>query len=198
MSLGAYKIKLRRNKDAGKGFYQYSLTYKKGTGHTSQVSYDILSAIAGDSDLLIELNTDLFYGVSPEPDKYAEKFLKDVQSLNLEYISRKVPSQYPVTVLGVTIRRRDNMQAYEIAAYVPNVIWKNASFKDVLPACGARYYIARETMDAKAVVNNLPDLSEEQKISMFRLVVFHMAELERFGIVSASDSEELLGLLGLR
>ena len=47
-----------------------------------------------------------------------------------------------------------------------------------------KYYIARETMDAKAVVNNLPDLSEEQKISMFRLVVFHMAELERFGIVS--------------
>jgi len=197
MDLARYKIKLRGGKDARKGYYQYSLTYRGG--ENSPAAYDIISALAGDSDIIIEFNTDLFYGVSQEPDKCAEKFLEDIRSLNLEHVSRRVPSQYPVVFLGITIGRMSKVQAYEIAAYVPNNVWKDPSFRDVLPSCGARYYIAGNPTDAGAVLAVLPDLSEERKASMFRLILFHVAAFERFGIISAGDAEkELRGLLGLK
>lgn len=199
MDLVPYKIKLRRNRNTDNGLHQYALTYQRGNGHINQAGYDILSALTGDSDLIIELNTDLLYGVSPEPDKCAEKFLEDIRNLNLAHSSRTAPSKYPVRFLGFTLERRDKKQSYEIAAYVPNKVWKNASFRDVLPVCGARYYITREPMDAQTTVDNLPALSEEQKAAMFRWILFHVNEYARFGILSAADSEkELRGLLGLR
>ncbi len=199
MDLAPYKIKLSKNKDGNNAYCQYVLTYKKGKGHAGQAGYDILSALAGDSDLILELNTELFYGVSREPDKCAEKLLKDIQALNLEHYYRMVTSGTPLRLFGLTLERKDKKQAYQIAVHVPNRIWKEPFFRDVLPACGARYYIAREPMDARFVLDGLFDLSEEQKAAMFRRVLFHLAEQGVIGIMSAEEQEnELRSLLGLR
>lgn len=198
MDLAQYRIKLRRNRDGSSRLHQYALTYKRVKGHINQAGYDIVSALAGDSDLIVEFSTDLFYGVGTDPGKCAEKFLNDIQSMNLEHISRKVPSQLPVVILGINMGKKEKLQAHEIAAYVPNRVWKSPSFRDVLPVCGARFYIAGEPADARKALDNLFDLSEEQKAAAFRMILFHMAEYERFGIMSASDMEkELRGMLGL-
>lgn len=199
MELAPYKIKLCRNKNTGDGSCQYSLTYKIGKGDISQAGYDILSALAGDSDLIIELNTDLFSGVSQDPWKCSEKLLSDIQTYNLVYNSRSGPSRALVHFFGMTVERRDKKQVQETAAYVPNSIWKNPSFRDFLPACGARYYITGEPMDARTAVDSLFTLPEEQKAVRFRMILFHMAQYARFGIVSEKVSEEeLRGLLGLK
>jgi len=199
MDLAPYKIKLSKNKVAGKSFHQYVLTYKTGRESAGQAGYPILSALAGDSDLILELDTELFYGVSQDPDRCAEKLLKDIRSLNLDHSSRLVASRRPVRFFGLSLERKDGKQAHQIAAYVPNRIWKEPFFRDVLPACGARYYITREPMDARTVLDGLFTLSDEQKVAMFRLILFHLAEHRIVGIMSAEDQEvELRSLLGLR
>lgn len=199
MALDKYKLKLKKNKGrTDENLPGYSLSYKTNALNPNPAGYAILSALAGNHDVVIELNTDMFRNMSGIGEDAAAKFLKDAISRHLAHSCKKVRSEQMQTFFGFPTGSKRKKEAQRIAAYIPNVVWREESFQSVLPVCGAVYYFADEPMDAEAIVNDIWNMAEEEKASRFRMIVFNMAEFGQMGITTRSVGEEgLEGLLGL-
>lgn len=193
------KVKLKKNKTREDEIQPgYSLSYKTNVLDPNQAAYAILSELAQKHDVIIELNTELFLNFSTSKRDHSTKFLNDIRSRNLKCSFNKMPSDRHTAIFGVPIGNGKKETAQKIAAYVPNLIWKEESFRSVLPACGARYYIVEKPIDAEVTVNSLWNMSEEEKAVMFGMIIFNMAEFGQMGIVTNTvGEEELKRLLGV-
>lgn len=199
MAIGKYRIKIKKNRDTVNVDYpQYSLIYKKDTRNPNRASYDILSAFIGNGDIVMEYNSDLHIELGGKKMQYAAELLNQIHTYQLEFVHKNNPSQHRVTLFGVPLENRKKAEADEVVAYVPNHIWKEETFVDVLPACGARYYITRGALDAGSILDTLQKMSEEEKTETFKLIVFDLTSFGQMGIstkyLGLDDLNELLGI----
>jgi hypothetical protein len=194
-----YRIKLHKAANSKSGsFRRYSLTYSPRGENSSLVAYNIVAALAAGNDVVMELDSDLFPRGKINDMSYSEKLLADIHSLGLVHSHKKVPSERQTTYFGIPANRKKVEMVDKIAVYVPNGVWMFESFKDVIPACGARFYVVKGSMDADTAVNAIWSLSEEAKASTYLLSVFCLVEIGQMGITSETLGErEIKSILGI-
>ncbi len=186
-------LKLRKTKKPNR----YSLSYKRRKGGST--GYAILSALIGDNDVIMEINTDLSIQRSGvRHDHLIEEFIQQISPLGLKYRKRIFPSAKRLSIMGFGIQTRTT-EAQEVVVYVPNYIWKKESFMEVIPQFGVRYYVTKESADAEMKMDEITAMKEEEKEDVFGMIIFDISLLGQMGIISKSSKEgEIRDLLSLR
>ena len=183
-----HKIKLIKNKEGQDG-PQYSVTYK--TNPRTCPNYAILTALAGDRDVVMIMNTDLMFGAEGKERRLFEEFLELVKDRGLSHFKQSVPSSKQFSIFGMVLNkaRKTKQEAQEIAVYIPNAVWRQADFGPFLPTCGVQYYMTDTPMDGGETVARILDMPEEEKAELFSMDVYDIALLGQIGI-NARDMEE--------
>lgn len=200
MSLDAKKLKIRENKtDGSLNFARFALTYKvpETLDQSRQNSFEILSLLKCDKDVIIEINSSLFSVPENRREMIVMDFIDNIRSLGLEYRYRKVAATGSQSILTLLFGKKNN-QAHEVLVYVPHNVWVQESFKSALPLNGARYFVVNESLDAAKALEDMDRMMDYEKIRFFPMVIFDAGMLGSMGINSQtlqmSDIKKLLGI----
>jgi hypothetical protein len=198
MSLDKYKLKIKKNSDEiDDESPQYSLTYRSGSKDAAGISHEILSALIGENDVIIEINSDMSGPGINKTDPVAE-FIEKTGACNLSYRMRNIQSERNRTVFGFTLDIKKKKQAREALIYIPNAVWHHPAFRNYLPLNGARYYITSERDNVAGFLEEIEKMSLFDKASVSKAVIFDLAICGQMGISSTHLSmDEIEGMLGL-
>lgn len=198
MPLGKYRLKLQKNKEQKEfGSPQYTLKYNAKSDNPRHVSYSILSPLIGNDDVIIMLSTEFFQNPANGNHSPVNKFIENVRQLGLLIVERNRPTEQKITFFGFQSQMKKKVEIQEVAAYVPNRVWKD-SFCEILPLCGARYFVLQEMLSVNSFMNGIFELSEEAIAKTFSTHIFDLAAAGQMGISSnVMDQAEISRRLGL-
>lgn len=195
-----YKIKLVDNRaKANSGIPQFSLSYNPENRQSeSNVSYEVLSLLKEDNDIVIEIDTSLFIQSKKSKKFIPEDFISEIRKMNLEYSYKKSQSQkqdFFSSLFGI----KKTEEEHVVTVYVPDNVWNDESFKRILPDCGARYLIKKNTDEARKVLDEMNLLTDNERKNYFSFVIFDVSEYNQMGITSNhygyDDIKKILGIV---
>jgi len=198
MPLKKYKLKLKENIDTvDQKLPRFSLSYRVKKENPGHASYDILTALSENNDIIIEIDTDYFDSKLNINRQYFQQFVDTVSSLGLTHSLKEFTSAQSYSLFGFRVESGKKKQTRKLAVYVPHNVWENEILKDILPGCGARYYITKYPMDAEDIVNKIWTMDEIEIKNTFKLIIFDFAFYGQMGIVTdvlgKEDFQRLLG-----
>ncbi len=182
---------------------QYSINYNTGKSIESTVaSYNIISALMEDKDIVMEINTSLFITGRNKSKTIAENFLSEIQKLDLIYNFRNIKCSNRKGFLNLNFGKNKEEEEQEILVYVPNEIWKNNKLYTILPHSGIRYYIVDGNTDseedAKTILDDMYKLNDEGKNDYYSMIIFDIVACTQMGImtkkITASKIKNMLGI----
>lgn len=195
-------IKIKENKGAyGVETAKYYISYS-GKGNNDvhrKKSYDIISALKGDRDVLIEMKSSLLSLEVFKREKCSIDFLKGVKDLGLSFRSRKVPAKDSGSILTKLFSfGQTPKDAYEIIAHVPGDTWNDPGFKSIIPYFGVMYYICKENSDAPKIMDDLfnGQIFDEEKFDLFKFFIYDCTDFGQMGVFTKdmeyADLERIL------
>lgn len=195
-------LKLKENKsDWGLDTPRYMITYKVKSfaEEVRKNSFEIISALKGDNDVLIEFNSSLLMLNESDCEFCTANFIKAVKTMNLSYRYRKSAPIGKKSFISQLMNRK-NKDAHEILVYIPNELWKQEGFYSILPIGGLRYYIINGPSDGNKILEDVfnGQFMESEKIDFFNLIIFDCCSMGQMGIVSNHISfDEIKQTLGV-
>lgn len=160
-------------------------------------SYIILSSLKSDNDLIIEINSSLFSMSESKKEPFIKNLLESAKSLGLYYQYKKVPAYAKQNIFSLFFNKNVS-HAYEVFIYVPHKIWSTDEFSNFLHLCCARYYITKESVEASTIIDNMQQMTDNEKLDFFKLIVFNNVTYGGMGInthsLSIPDINQLLEL----
>jgi hypothetical protein len=198
MSLDKYRLKLQKYRDAAEvGGPQFTLRYKARSDNPKHVSHSILTPLFGNDDVIILLSTEFFQNAGDENHSLVGKFVENARQLGLFVVERSRPKEQKVTLFGFPSKMKKKVEVLEAAAYVPNRVWKD-SFRDIVPMCGARYYVLQQMFSIHDFMSGIFDMTEEEIAKTFLTSIFDLAAVGQMGISSnIMDQSEISRRLGI-
>ena len=196
MSLDKYKLKLKINQDkAENGSPQFTLKYKAKSDIPKHVSHSILSALFGDDDVIILLSSEFFQDI--ENHSPISRIIDSARQLGLFVVERNKPKERSISLFGIQSNFKKKVDVLEAAVYVPNRVWKD-SFRDIVPLCGARYFVVQQMFSIHDFMNGIFDMTEEAIAKTFLTRIFDLPVIGQMGISSDFiDHAEIAKRLGL-
>ena len=194
-----YRIKLTRNHNKNDGdhvFPDYAIVYKAKGNEQARAGYDILSRLKADNDLVMEISSSMILDPGLDTERLTMDFLSNVRNMNLDYSYRQasVPVKHSFLSQLFTGGNKTAV-SNEILAYIPDNIWKEKSFQDMMPSYGARYYVTNSPENGKELLERMSRMTESEKKEYFKLIAFHASILGQFGIVSKYINEPELKMM---
>ncbi len=206
MPIDDLKIKLIKNRNSpGMALPLYTITYKEDPKRPYHPSYQILTALIGQSGVFIELNSDLAVASANDRLNTVRDYQETARSIpGIEFRSRKIPSAQKPTILGFLFESQKKLEAEEFVVFIPNSVWNDEKFMETLPVNGARYYITKEPgiavtelPDGRSILDGFWNMTDEEKADIFKFILFDTPFLGRMGITACGTNEpELFELLG--
>lgn len=202
MAIKDLKIKVKENKSDGSfSSPKFSISMKQSSSSDENRanSYEVLSALKGDSDIIIEVNSSLLNIPPWQRETYAKDFLYSVRELGLDYRYKKGVSQSSLSFLAQLFGfGKNNQSAHEILAYVPHSVWESENFYKILPIHGARYYVLKEPGDSSKILDQISNMLDEEKLDYFKFTVFDTSTFSYMGIngnnLTIDDIKRSLGM----
>lgn len=183
-----HSIKIRENKSASDvSSARYYISYAGKGNNTVQrdKSFELLSKLKGNRDILIELKSSLLSMDIYHREKCAIDFLRGVKDLGLSFRSRKVPSKESSSILTklFTLGQAPK-DSYEIIAHVPAATWNDPIFKALIPYNGVMYYVCKEDSDPQKLMDDIfnGQVFDEEKLELFEVFVYDCIGFEQMGI----------------
>ncbi|MGI6124097.1 MAG: hypothetical protein ACOYIG_07900 [Acetivibrionales bacterium] len=178
---------------------QFSLSYKAEDNESNSInSYEILSALKENHDVVLEINTSLLFEPQRSLKFSPEEFLEKIRNLDLEYSCRKCPSQVKQDFFSSLFGGKKTVDCYEINVYVPDAVWKSQTIRDILPTGGVRYYIKNQPDAPRKVLDEMNRMTDKEKFNYFHYVIFDVVEYNQMGISSnhygINDIKKVLGI----
>ncbi|NLB79799.1 MAG: hypothetical protein GX796_13435 [Clostridiaceae bacterium] len=198
--MAKYKLKLIDGGNKVKdGTPQFTLLYnaEKGKPQTN-ISYEVLSLLKGDHDVVIEVDTALIIQ-SKNNNKFShEEFITEIRNRKLEYSYKKSQSQKQ-DFFSFLFKAKKIDDDHNITVYVPDNVWMDETLQNILPTCGVKYYIMKKTDDARTVLDKMNLMLDEEKFEYFEYIIFDVSEFNQMGISSKhfglNDIKKLLGII---
>lgn len=178
---------------------------RQNTGAANRsAAYAIISRLKGQSDLLLEVNSELLNLPPADRGAAGASFLEIVERLGLDFRHRKRVIPKNARIFGVQISLGNHTtEEHDILAYLPDVVWQREDLYSCLPLYGARYYVlAREratalsetsglnasTLDASSILDQLwqGELDIQAQLRVFQLIAFDCLNFGQMGISSSS------------
>lgn len=188
MDLKGKLLKFKDNKIRGSlEGAQYILTYRqdRNLDEAARTSHAILSALKEEDEIVLELNSSLFYTSDKPKNELINQCIETAKKLGLEYRYRKVPPS-GVSSLFEKLLNRTRENAHELIVHIPAESWKNESILSLILPYGARYYATDSPSGNTSLLDAFSNMTDRDKLEHFRLIVFDMGMLGHMGINSAS------------
>ena len=177
---------------------QFSITYKTAGKGDVNGSYEILSRLKKENDLIVEIKSTLNFGSDAENEKLTANCFDEIKKMDLLYHHKKVQAPARATILSILTARNKTVDAHEIWAYIPDSVWKEEGLRNIVSAYAARYYIAKKVENPQEFLNTMEQMSDDEKRKHFEMVVFNAPVFCQMGIASCNLTEsDLKGLLGI-
>jgi len=161
---------------------QYSLIYSQKKESDLKTSYEIISLLKENNDIIIEVDTSLIIQSKSNKFNY-EDFISDIKKMNLQYSYRKTQSQKQ-DILSALFGFKRNVDEHIITVYVPDSVWREEEFRKIIPDCGIRYYIMKGSDDARKVLDNMNNMIDKEKNNYFLYLIYDASEFCQMGISS--------------
>lgn len=182
---------------------RYSLSYRRTEwGKTSKkLSYDIISRLVKDNDLLMEVDSSVFPDLAPnDKEKIFEDLLVRLRDLNIEYkyCKRAFPKQTKILGFSVSSSKMDT--EHQLLVYVPNDVWVRDGFWELIPEDGVTYHILNRNTDALKLLEEIHSgrLMDEEIREHYEATIFDYIRFGQMGIDTNLSKQELKEcLLGL-
>lgn len=194
-------IRVKENKSSwGLNMPRYMVSYKNNSieEENCKNSYEIISSLKGNNDLFIEFNSSLLVNGEAKRELCTSNFIKAVKAMSLNFRYRKGAPTYKKSFFAQLLGG-GNKEAHEMLVYIPDDIWKQEGFNSILPS-GMRYYIINGPTDGNKLLEDIfnGQLMDDEKIDLFKLIIFDCSSFGQMGIVSNSMSiDEVKQLLGV-
>ena len=196
----ADKIKIKENKAwGGLSNPRFTIFLEAYTTEEQQrsSSYDALSKLVGDNDVLMELDSSLVNLPAKQREPYALQFMKNIRTLGVEYKCSKVASSSSPSFISALFGAK-SAPSQQIIACIPNEIWTKPEMKDMLSLHGARYYVPKEKADGVKLLEDFEKLLDDEKLDYYKLIAFNVMSFNSIGLFSSSlgldDVKTLLGI----
>lgn len=199
MDLSGKILKLKDSKIRGSlETAQYILTYKhsKNSDEASRTSHAILSALGNDGEVLLELNSSLFYNSDKSQDELVFKCLDYAKELGFKYRYRKIVPSGSSGFLGKFLLKKKG-NAHELMVLIPAENWQSESILKFILPYGARYYISNSQSEDN-LLEEIGNMTDREKLGFFKVIAFDLAMLGHMGINSSvlelDDVRKLLSI----
>ncbi len=190
------RIKLKISENTNKRdpmISKFTISYSGKKMDNSEVSYEIISALKEERDLVIELNSSLLNMEEHGKKSLLESFTVQLDKLGIEYKNKKLMVNSRRTFLSIFLSARQ-VEGFKLFAHIPNEIWNDREFRKIIPVYGLRYYLPER--ESENNFNAFLDLDEEERYELCSMVIFDYTVLGSMGInaerLTKSDVEELL------
>lgn len=194
------KLKIKEQKsDLSLDSPQFIIEIEQAKSSDLQVqnNYEVLTKLIGVSDIIISLNSALMNLTYRQRLPLIQKFLESIRALNLEYKCLKVTGSSGHSFLPMLFKSKST-EEQEILVYIPNKIWMDSGFQEILPFYGARYFITKNNINSPAILDDMQKMLDDEKMEYFRLIVFNSMYISSMGIcskyLSLSELEEILNI----
>lgn len=179
---------------------RYSLLYRrKGLDRTTKkLSYDIISRFVKDRDLLVELDSSLFSGVSSDAiEKVFAELVAKLRDLNIDYRYSKCSSPEERKIFGLSISRAQTSIRHILLIHVPNRFWVQDEFWGLLPQQGVTYHVLNQETNGSELLNAIyaGRLLDEEIRKHYETTIFDYYSFGQMGIDTDLSKGELEGYL---
>jgi hypothetical protein len=179
---------------------RYSLTYRRGgLNQTSKkLTYDIISNLVKDRDLLIEIDSSLFSLSYPgAKEKFFEELVAELRDLKIEYKYRKHSSSQKRKIFGLSISLSQTENEHELLIYVPNRTWVRDGFWKLLPEQGATYRVLKGEINGPEFLDDIfaGRLLDKEIQKHYEIIIFDYYNFGQMGIDTDLSKGELKELL---
>jgi len=190
---------VKNNSEKDSNLPQYTLSYPKSSNkNIKNTTHKIISALKSDCDMVMEISSSMLLVSPSERESYALKFIDLAKNMNLDYLYRKMPSNEGHPLLSLVLGRKKSSFAHEVLIRVPNEIWNNDDFISSLSTYGAKYYIIDKVPEGKVFLEELQNMTDEEKSNIAKIIIFDVGSYGSMGIFTKSLTEdEIKKKLGL-
>ncbi len=187
------RIALTENKSTNP---RYALSYRRGASdkYLKKVSYDIISRLVKDQDLLLEIQSALFYGSKLDDNgKIFEKILNQLREMNLDYRYRRNLCSKEIKLFGVSVSTNQKGTEHELLIYIPNHIWVKDGFWESLPESGVTYHLLNPKTDGVKLLDDIHtgQLFDNAIQEHCEITIFDCSSFGQMGIETDLAKEEL-------
>lgn len=179
---------------------RYSLLYRRnGLDRSSKkLSYDIISRLVKDRDLLVELDSSLFSGSTSEAEEkvFAELVVK-LRDLNIDYKYSKRSSPEERKIFGLSISKAQTGIRHVLLIYIPNRFWVQDGFWELLPQQGVTYHVLKQETNGPELLDAIyaGRLLDEEIRKHYETTIFDYYSFGQMGIDTDLSKGELEGYL---
>jgi hypothetical protein len=185
---------------------RYSLSYRRGgmDKPSKKLSYDIISCLVRDRDLLLEINSSLFIDLSPnEKEKIFEGLVVGLRDLNIDYRYSQHTSPKKRKILGVSISLSQMDTEHQLLIYVPNYVWLKDEFWEFLPDYGVTYNVLSRNTDGMKLLEDIHSgrFMDKEIQEHYEATIFDYFSFGQMGIdtkLSKGELEECINDLNKR
>jgi hypothetical protein len=199
MVLNKSQFTIKESKD--KSIARFFISYSSNCSNTDnkQKSYQLLSLLKQQNDVLLEIDSALTTLPNPsETDTAIEGLLKDLKGMGIDYRHQKSEAKDNKSLFGIFNLNKTHI-AHRILTYVPDKIWREDRFQKFLPSYGVRYYICKQQVVGDKLLEDLHcgRILDDEKKALFNLVIYDCSDFGQMGINTNLSKEELQKLLDI-
>ncbi len=181
------KVKISDVSNKRDSVSKFAIGYSAKNIDNSQISYEIISALKAENDIIIELNSSFLNLSESESKMFLSRLIEELDDNGILYKKRKVLLEKKRSMLSISLKS-EIIEGFELFAIIPDVIWRSENFRRIIPNMGIRYYLPKVKNDIR--LDELIDLEEFEKISLFNMVIFDYILSGSMGITTCSMKKE--------
>jgi len=179
---------------------RYSLLYRRnGLDQTSQkLSYDIISRLVKDRDLLVEVDSSLFSdSTSDAKEKVFAELVAKLRDWNIDYKYSKHSSPEDRKIFGLSISRAQISIRHVLLIHIPNRFWVQDGFWELLPQQGVTYHVLNQETNGPELLDAIyvGRLLDEEIRKHYEATIFDYYSFGQMGIDTDLSKGELEGYL---
>lgn len=174
---------------------RYSLSYRRGASDkkSKKFSYDIISRLVKDKDLLLEISSSLFSGFNLDnSERIFEGIVDRLCEMNLDYRCRKNSCAKENRFFGFLVSTR-KVTEHELLIYIPNHNWTKDGFWELLPEYGVTYHILNQKTDGLKLLDDIHagQLLDKAIQEHYEITIFDCPSFGQMGIETGLSKQEL-------
>lgn len=163
------KVKISDVSDKRDSVSKFAISYSAKNIDNSQISYEIISSLKAENDIIIEINSSFFKLSESESKMFLSRLIEELNDYEVLYKKRKISVHTRRTMFSISLKS-EIIEGFELLAIIPDVIWSNEWFRRIIPNMGVRYYLLISIKDV--VLDEFIDLEENERTSQCNLVIF--------------------------
>ncbi|HEY5584987.1 MAG TPA: hypothetical protein VIK78_10920 [Ruminiclostridium sp.] len=172
---------------------KFSVSYSARKIDNSQVSYEIISALKDDDDIIIEVNSSLLNLSQNDSRNLISKLVDSLERMNIDYKNKRISVNARRAIFSIGMDNK-KVEGFEFYAFIPRGVWCDQEFRKIIPKVGVRYYLLKSSSE-----NNLDafaNLNEDEKFELCRMVIFDNILFGSMGInTSIFKKDDIIEML---